>query len=77
MSFVRLASPISVPQAPNQPSAKFIFVAFTPDGSMKYDHLEIGRSMAALMSNLVGVVKKITTSTHVFSGLPKNCLPNG
>ena len=26
---------------------------------MKYDHLEIGRSMAALMSNLVGLIKEV------------------
>jgi len=52
VSFVRLANTIPVPQAPTQPSAKFVFVAFTPTGSMRYDHLEIGRSMAALMANL-------------------------
>ena len=55
VSFVRLANTIPVPQAPTQPSAKFVFVAFTPTGSMRYDHLEIGRSMAALMANLVGL----------------------
>ena len=53
VSFVRLEEPISMPQAPDQPHVRFVFIAFVPADNMKFDHLEIGRTMAALLSNKV------------------------
>ena len=79
MSFVRLGAPIPVPQAPEQPYAKFIFIVFTPNGSMKYDHLEIGRAMATLMSNLVGhdLSRLWNINNMNFAGFSKDGLYHG
>merc|ERR1719356_77354 len=49
--FVRLAHHIPVPQASQQPDAKFIFVIFTPTSDLRLDAEEIGRSMATLLAN--------------------------
>ena len=51
--FVRLAHHIPVPQASQQPDAKFIFVIFTPTSDLRLDAEEIGRSMATLLANKV------------------------
>ena len=53
MFFVRLAHHIPVPQASQQPDAKFIFVIFTPTSDLRLDAEEIGRSMATLLANKV------------------------
>jgi len=51
VSFIRLENPIPVPQAPEQPNSRFIFIVFTPTKNTEFDPLEIGRSMATLLSN--------------------------
>ena len=53
VSLVRLEQPIAMPQAPDQPHVRFVFIAFTPADSVEFDHMEIGRTMAALLSNEV------------------------
>ena len=53
VSLVRLEEPIVMPQAPDAPKIRFVFIAFTPTNNMEFDHMEIGRSMAALLANEV------------------------
>ena len=40
-----------MPKADDMPKVRFIFVVFTPSENLMFDHLEIGRSMATLLSN--------------------------
>ena len=53
VSFVRLEQPIAMPQAQDQLHVRFVFIAFAPADNIKFDHLEIGRTIAALLSNKV------------------------